>query len=179
MKTSKRKRIVLVNRELQFKLSLFGALVGLVSSIIGVLLILYPLYVFEVIRISNFLPLPVYFVIGLSILVNSGFVILFGIHITHKIVGPIYGLIRKLRQVEKGDWSVKMRSRDTDELKYLVRNYNNMIEGLQQQAKDEIFQLEKIKNLITKDSSSKDEDLIQMIESLTAKLNRKIAQKND
>lgn len=126
-----RKRIYLVNRDFQFRYTGAAVLVGLTSTLLTVITILYPLYQFEILRIPKFLPLPILGTMLAAALVNILLVGLMGVIITHKIAGPMYSMVRQFRRVENGQWYGRMHLRPDDEMKYLVRNFNEMLGGIQ------------------------------------------------
>ncbi len=42
----------------------------------------------------------------------------------------MYALVRCFRRIEVGRWAGHLKVRDSDDLKYLVRNFNQMVDGL-------------------------------------------------
>lgn len=126
------KRIYLINRDFQLRYTRLAVLVGLVSTLLTVVLILYPLFQFRILRFPDFLPKP--FLIGIvaASALNFGLVAWMGILITHRIAGPMFGLARHLRRVQDdgGRFRDEIKVRADDEMKYLVRHLNNLIEFL-------------------------------------------------
>ena len=53
-----------------------------------------------------------------------------GIFITHRIAGPMFALVRHFRVIQTGRLTPPLRVRASDELKYVVRNFNDMLEYL-------------------------------------------------
>ena len=94
------KRIYLVNRDLQLRYTYAAVLVGMVTTILTIIIILYPLYSFEILRIPKFLPLPILISMGFASMVNILIVGYFGIIITHRIAGPVYALVKGFRKVD-------------------------------------------------------------------------------
>ncbi len=124
------KRIYLVNRDFQLRYAFAAVAVAMVSTVLTAIILLYPLYTFEILRIPRFLPWPIFGVMILAVLCNLLLLLFVGVFITHKIAGPMFSLVRAFRQVEHGNWAARLVVRSDDELKYLVRNFNEMIDGL-------------------------------------------------
>lgn len=135
---ARRKRIYLVNRDFQFRYTGAAVLVGLTSTALTIFIILYPLYQFEILRIPKFLPLPILGTMFAAALINIILVGLMGVIITHKIAGPMYSMVRQFRRVENGQWYGRMGLRPDDEMKYLVRNFNEMLHGIQRQSQGDL-----------------------------------------
>ena len=128
--TRKPKRIILINRDFQLRYANAAAIVGVVSTFFSCSLLLYPLYQFKILRIPLFLPLPILVCIGFAALMNILLVAMLGVYVTHRIAGPMYSLIRMIRRVERGSWFGQVRIRKGDDLGYLVRNFNLMLESV-------------------------------------------------
>lgn len=137
-KTRKQKRIFLVNRDFQMRYTKSAVGVGLVSTALTSLIILYPLYQFEILRIPKFLPLPVLSAMVVAAVVNIGVVAFMGIMVTHKIAGPMYSLVRCFRRVAIGKYDNLMRQREGDELRFIVRNFNDMLQSLQYSTAEDL-----------------------------------------
>lgn len=135
---ARRKRIYLVNRDFQFRYTGAAILVGLTSTALTIFIILYPLYQFEILRIPKFLPLPILGTMLGAAIINIILVGLMGVIITHKIAGPMYSMVRQFRRVENGQWYGRMGLRPDDEMKYLVRNFNEMMQGIQRASQDDL-----------------------------------------
>ena len=144
------KAMVLINRDFQLKYAGAAVGVGVLSTALSVIVILYPLYVFEILRIPQFLPLPILFSMVFAALLNILMIGLVGVYVTHSIAGPMYAVVREFRKVENGDWSGAMRQRKNDDLRYLVRNYNAMMDSLRNQAEVELEDINNLKHTIDK-----------------------------
>lgn len=129
-KSLRKKKILLVNRDFQMRYTGAAVVVGIMSTVLTSVVILYPLYKFEILRIVSFLPIPVMAVMLGAVAVNVFCVGLMGIFITHKIAGPMYSMAKYFRRVEQGLWYGKLNLREGDELHYLARAINGMLEGL-------------------------------------------------
>ncbi len=139
-----RQKTYIVNRDFQFRYTLAAAVVGLVSTFLTAVVILYPLYVFEILRIPRFLPLPFMLAMGLAAILNISLIILMGIVVTHRIAGPMFSLVRGFRRVQQGIYSLPIYVRSGDEMRYVIRNFNEMLEGLQQQAREDLAIVERV-----------------------------------
>jgi hypothetical protein len=148
-KTFKQKhRIILINRDFQFRYTGAAVLVGLVSTLLTSGLILYPLYQFEILRIPRFLPLPILLVMMLAAAFNVGLIAFMGVLITHRIAGPMYSLVRQFRRVEEGRWYGQMKIREGDDMKYVVRNFNAMLEAVHHQGLRDLEELRSVQELL-------------------------------
>jgi hypothetical protein len=141
--TTKRveKRLILINRD--FQLRYVGAAVGLgiVTSLLSAVLILYPLFQFEILRIPRFLPWPILAMMIFAAILNVAVIAIVGLYITHRIAGPMFALARAFRRVESGGWRTELRVRSGDDLLYLVRNFNEMVSGIAQLASHDADEL--------------------------------------
>lgn len=162
------KRIYLINRDFQLRYAFAGAIVGIISTLLTLILILVPLYQFEILRIPAFLPLPMLTAIGFAALANVILIGFLGIFITHRIAGPMYSLVRHLRKVELGCWAGHMRIRDNDDLRYLVRNFNQMVDGLVAIGRQDLASLNEIIQLAENmtESHPASNDLLSKLRSL-------------
>lgn len=123
-------RIFLVDRAFQLKYTWAAVGMGVVSTTLTALVILYPLYTFGILRIPRFLPWPILGGMLVAVLINVLSIAFMGVMITHRIAGPVFGMIRQMRRVTMGRWIGEMKSRENDELQPLVRNLNEMVATL-------------------------------------------------
>lgn len=170
-----RKVILLVNRDLQFRYAKIGLLIGLVSTILCSLVIFYPLYKFEILRIPRFLPLPILSAMGMAVVLNLALVMFFGIIVTHRIAGPIFALSREFADVSQGIFGRTLTTRKNDDLRYLVRCFNDMSLALQNQTYDDMERisgaLEQLNKLPVDDQTQKITDhLKEFHESLAGRV---------
>ena len=135
---AKRKKLYLVNRDFQLRYTGVAVIVGFASTVLTVLLILFPLYQFEILRIPRFLPWPILAMMAVAALANIFLVGILGIFITHRIAGPMYSLVREFRKIEEGSWAGQMRQRDGDDMRYVVRNFNAMLASLTERLHQDI-----------------------------------------
>ena len=132
------KKIILINRDFQLKYTGIAAGVGVVTTGLSILVILGPLYVFEILRIPKFLPLPILSGMLVALLVNVLALSYVAVHVTHRIAGPMYSIVRHLRKIAAGRWAIPMRIRDEDELKFVVRNVNDLVSSLKDIALEDL-----------------------------------------
>lgn len=144
MKAVRRKRIFLVNRDFQLKYALSAVLVGTVTTVFTFAMLILPLYIFEIIKIAKFLPLPILATIFLASFINIATVGMAGIFLTHRIAGPMYSLVRCLRKVEAGRWGTSLKLREGDDLKYVVRNFNEMTRSLEAAVAHDVTSLDEV-----------------------------------
>ena len=137
----KNKKILLVNRDFQLRYTKAAITVAIISTVLSVAVVLYPLYTFEILRIPKFLPTPILLAMGCAVLINVGLIGFLGVLITHRLAGPIYSLTREFRKISGGIWGNQLKVRAEDDLKYLVRSYNEMSEGLAKIAEEDLAAL--------------------------------------
>lgn len=121
----------MINRDFQLRYSLAASVVGVLTTFLTSAIVLVPLYIFEIIRSVNFLPLPILTGMAVAALVNVALILGMGIFVTHRIAGPMYSLVRSFRMITEGDYTQKVNIREGDDLKYVVRNFNEMAETVQ------------------------------------------------
>ena len=163
--TSKQ-RLVLINRDFQLRYTGAAVLVGLLSTIMTTSLILYPLYQFKILRIAVFLPWPIILVMLLAAVLNVMLVGFMGILLTHKIAGPMYSLVRHFRRVEDGRWFGEMKVRDGDDLRYVVRNFNAMLDSINKASHHDLNKLHEVRSVLV----SEGEDDAEKINSALVEL---------
>lgn len=135
---SRTKRMIVVNRDLQLRYTGAAVMVGTLTTCLTTFFILLPLYVFKILVIPRFLPWPILFVMALALLMNIFSVFILGLIMTNRIAGPLYALIRAMRQMGRGDFNAHLRVRATDDLKYVIRHFNDMAASLSRLTRDDI-----------------------------------------
>ncbi len=169
-KQKHRKKIILINREFQFRYTRAAVAVGIISTILTSVLILFPLYTFEILRIPKFLPIPILGAMVFAALVNVIFVAFMGVVLTHKIAGPMYALVRHIRQVGMGQWKSFMSVREDDELKFVVRNFNDMLEELSRINEQDLDLVNQVSDKIESLPAENKEELMPILDSLKQRL---------
>ncbi len=144
----KKQRLVLINRDFQFRYTGAAVLVGLLSTVLTSSLIIYPLYSFKILRMPFFLPTPILGLIGLAAVLNISLVGFMGILMTQRVAGPMYSLVRQFRRIEEGRWYGQMRIRDGDDMRYVVRNFNAMIESIHTQSRMDSDKVRQIREVL-------------------------------
>ncbi|MEY4631108.1 MAG: hypothetical protein RIQ81_1228 [Pseudomonadota bacterium] len=135
---AKRKRMIVVNRDLQLRYTGAAVMVGGLTTILTTFFILLPLYVFKILVIPRFLPMPILAMMGLALAMNIFSVFILGLMLTNRIAGPLYSLVRAMRQTGRGDFNSHLIVRASDDLKFVIRHFNDMSAGLARLAKDDI-----------------------------------------
>lgn len=138
------KKIVLLDWDFQFRIIKLSILVGLISTAVSCFVILWPLYKFEILRIPRFLPTPILVAMIVALLTNIFSLGIMGFYLSHRISGPLYSVVRKLRLLGHGNFYGHLHLRKNDELKYLMRNVNNVTTQLSNRTKEHIEVLEGI-----------------------------------
>jgi hypothetical protein len=172
------KRIWLVNRDFQYRYTAAGVAAGLVSTSLTMALILYPLFVFKILTVGMFLPLPIIIAMVSAAVLNCVVQIFFGIILTHRIAGPMFSMMRQLRLIAMGKWRVTLRQRQGDELQPLARHLNEMSDGLVAIAKSDIQSLEEIKRSVLESQletqSESGQDAVRKFDPILASIDRLI-----
>jgi signal transduction histidine kinase len=176
-----KQRILLVNREFQLRYTGVAVLVGLLSTALTAVFILMPLYAFEILRVPRFLPTPVLLLIAIACLLNILLVAFMGVLLTHRIAGPMYSLVRQFRRVEEGQWCGQLKLRDEDELRYVVRNFNAMMDAISKVTSQDLQKLESIREALkvkgeeAGDNYGTVEPLLLEIDELIARLKSRLS----
>ncbi|MFK7873155.1 MAG: hypothetical protein AB8C84_08285 [Oligoflexales bacterium] len=132
------KSLILVDRDFQMRYTRAAIAAGVASTVLTAVLILYPLYKFEILRIPMFLPWPVLAGMSLAVLVNIGVLAMTAVYISHRVAGPMYSLVRELRRLSFENFTGRMKVRDGDELQYVIRNFNETVISLQQMTQADL-----------------------------------------
>lgn len=172
----KQKKLYLVNRDLQLRYAGAAALVGVLSTALTTTLILVPLYQFEILRIPRFLPWPVLLMMIAAAIVNVALVGLMAIHVTHRLAGPMYSLVRHIRRVEEGQWFGTLRLREGDELRYVARNFNEMLSAIQRRTEEDLAIVQSVRNSLQKGegASLNPAEAINQLEKLQSSLESRL-----
>ena len=160
------KKIILINRDFQLKYARIVVFLGLISTAFTTAVLLIPLYQFEILRIPAFLPLPILIAMGIASIGNILLVGLLGIHMTHRIAGPMYSLARSFREVELGRWYGQAKIRKNDELWYVVRNFNAMMDAISRQSNSDYSALCTIGDKL--DAMGSNPDVRNLLDALKA-----------
>lgn len=147
------KRIFLVNRDFQLRYTRIAVVVGLVSTLLTVFLILYPLFYLDILRFPAFVPLPFLLGIGVACCINFAAIAFISIHMTHRIAGPIFSLVRQMRLLQAGRWDAHLKVRTADDMKYLIRNFNELVDYMVETSRRDLIRvshaIDKLRSLNT------------------------------
>lgn len=171
-----KKKLILINRDFQFRYAGAGIAASLVASLLMASLILYPLFAFKILTSIYFLPWPFFVGIMLAVILNMLVQLVFGIVMTHRIAGPMYGMIRTIRQIGAGKWSAQVRLRTQDELQMIGRHLNEMSEQLVRAGMDDLVRIEHLSSEIARldiNQTSKD-SLTNELANLAANIKKRI-----
>jgi methyl-accepting chemotaxis protein len=137
------KKLLLINRDFQFRYTRASVAVGIVSTVLTSIVILYPLFLFKILVVPRFLPAPILAGMLVAAAVNIGMLIIFGVLISHKIAGPMFSMVRLIRKLSSGSWRSQMRLRAGDDLQLIVRNLNELSNSLVALAEKDLEIIEK------------------------------------
>jgi hypothetical protein len=166
-------RIYLVNREFQLRYTRVALAVGLVSTVMTVGLILYPLFYLDIVRFPYFVPAP--FMVGMTLaaVLNFAFVTAFGIVTTHRIAGPMFSLVRHLHLIQLGQKPTELRVREGDDLKFVVRNVNEFLDFVNQRTAADVTKLDEILATLASDDGSV--KAVSLVRELRLELEQRLA----
>lgn len=154
------KRIFLVNRDFQLRYAKAAVIVGILSTFMTAVLILYPLYVFKILVIPRFLPAPFLIAMAFAAVLNMTFIAAAGVVMTHRIAGPMYSMVRQMRRLSAGIFRSPISLRKNDDLRFLVRNYNDLVDGLVRLTESDVRQIQEIEvaieHLVNSGAAAKD-----------------------
>jgi hypothetical protein len=172
------KKILLVNRDFQFRYTGAGLAAGCVSTVITATLILYPLFAFKILTIGIFLPWPIFACMLVAVILNVLVQLIFGIVMTHKVAGPMFSIVKNIRKLGAGRWNIKMHQRPGDDLEMIVRHINELSENLVVVAKNDLETLAKIKSSVAKLSGDQNEKelLLATVDDLANSISERIAE---
>jgi methyl-accepting chemotaxis protein len=119
------RRTYLVNRDLQLKYATSAMVIGLVSTLVSAGMVLWTFYSFNIWQ-GQRLPPPVVAVVGAVLLVNFFALFIVAVVATHKVVGPMFNLLRQFQRLAHADFSAVARFRSSDEMHYVARRFNEM-----------------------------------------------------
>jgi len=168
-----RKQIFLVNRDFQLRYVRLAVTLGAGSTCLTLVLLLYPLVQFRIIRFPIFLPPPFLLAIFAAIIVNVAIIGWLGVHVTHRIAGPMFSLVRHMRGIELGGSFKSLRFRESDDLQYLARSYNSLMHALSAAEQNRLDLLSRIEgeiNQLPGDHSSS----LQSLDELRQDIKRRI-----
>ncbi|MBM3383425.1 MAG: HAMP domain-containing protein [Betaproteobacteria bacterium] len=123
------RRNYMVNRELQLKYAGSALLMGLVCSISSLAILLISFWSFGIWQ-GQRLPGMVIAAIIFAILVNLVGIMLTSILSTQRIVGPLFNLLKQFQRVSRGDFKAQAKFRANDEIHYVARRFNEMLQRL-------------------------------------------------
>ena len=162
--THQHKKTVLLDWDFQFRIIKLSILVGLVSTAVTSFVLLWPLYKFEILKIPKFLPTPIMLAMVVALLTNMLSLGLMGLYLSHRISGPLYSVVRKLRLLGHGNFFGELKLRKNDELKYLMRNINHATSQLADKTRDDISKLEQLLTEVQKLNQKMSSDELKHIE---------------
>lgn len=141
------RRQYVVNRDLQMRFARSGVIIGIVSTAVCGGMILWSFRAFNIWQ-GQRLPLPILLVIFLVLIINVSAIYIAGVLATQRIAGPLFNLMKQLQKVRGGDFTGCARFRDADEIHYVARRFNQMVEGLAERERWFLDQTSKAQNLM-------------------------------
>lgn len=153
------RRNYMVNRELQLKYAGSALVMGVVCSLSSFAILLVSFWSFGIWQ-GQRLPLPVILAIVISILVNLVGIMVTNILSTQRIVGPLFNLLKQFQRVARGDFKAHAKFRANDEIHYVARRFNEMLNRLEERDNEMFAHIEKASQ------SLKDNDHAQALDAI-------------
>lgn len=170
------RRRYVVNRDLQLRFAWSAVLVGLVSSSVSSFMILLAFWSFNIWQ-GQRLPAPVVMTIGVVMLTNVMGIYVVAVLTTQRIVGPLFNLMRQFQEVARHNLTVRAHFRKRDELQYVARRFNEMVDSLESHDRaiyGRLFTIESKLSQLLDESSDAATLRISLVET-TAELREMIA----
>jgi methyl-accepting chemotaxis protein len=136
------RRNYMVNRELQLKYAGSALIMGIVCSLSSFAILLVSFWSFGIWQ-GQRLPFPVIFAIIVSLLVNLAGIMVTNVLSTQRIVGPLFNLLKQFQRVARGDFRAHAKFRANDEIHYVARRFNEMLNRLEERDNEMFEHLEK------------------------------------
>ncbi len=185
MKFERRKRIWIVDHAFQFRYGRAALFSGLASTFLTASLILIPLWAFDFLTDVSALPPPVFVGMGFAVFFNALILGLYGTMMMHRIAGPLFRISKVLRMIGSGYWgNTKLKLRQTDEMQYLARKINEMIDEIVKisqrdlkiasEIQEKIFKIEKRHKI--KDNEEEVKQITTQIEILIKGLKARLGE---
>ena len=131
------RRQYMVNRDMQIKFAGSAVLIGMSSSMVSAGMLLWSFWVFNIWQ-GQRLPLPILVVIAVVMFFNILGIYVSALVATSRIAGPLFNLLRQFSRLSRGDFSTHAKFRESDEIHYVARRFNEMVESLASRD-EEIF----------------------------------------
>lgn len=166
------KRVFLINRDFQLPYVRLAVWLGLGSTLLTSVMILFPLFQFQILRFPNFLPPPfLWAMIGAAIL-NLLTIAGLGVVITHRIAGPMFSLGRHFRVIrEFNRFGSDLKLRDSDDMKFIVSDFNKLIAHMREMTRQDLGQLEQLRTL---QGAAKFSAALRLVEDMERELNGRL-----
>lgn len=111
---------------MQFRYARTSLGVGVGTTTVSIGLVLWSFWAFNIWQ-GQRLPGIIQAIIALALVVNLLGVFFVTIVITHRVVGPMFNLLRQFSHVSRGDFGAMARFRENDEMHYVARRFNEMV----------------------------------------------------
>ncbi|NBW81868.1 HAMP domain-containing protein [bacterium] len=162
------KRNYIVNRDLQFKFAGSALVMGLVCTISSIAILLISFYSFGIWQ-GQRLPFPVILAIGFALIVNLVGIMFASILSTQRIVGPLFNLLRQFQKVSRGDFKAHAKFRTSDEIHYVARRFNEMLERLDERENEIFVHIEQAAEALESSDAEKARELIKQARNLRSR----------
>ncbi|MFZ9520782.1 MAG: HAMP domain-containing protein [Silvanigrellaceae bacterium] len=159
------RRNYIVNRDLQFKFAGSALVMGLVCTVSSIAIVLISFYSFGIWQ-GQRLPIPVLVAIGFALIVNLVGIMFASILSTQRIVGPLFNLLRQFQKVSRGDFKAHAKFRTSDEIHYVARRFNEMLERLDERENEIFAHIEKAAEALESSDAEKARELIKQARNL-------------
>ncbi|MBZ0270518.1 HAMP domain-containing protein [bacterium] len=146
-----RRRGLLIDKKLQGKM-IGTAVVLLVAALVGFLVVGYASWstkgVISQAPAGQASSAPL---IGIAVVVLILIlaIVWYGLHFSHRIVGPVFAFNRHLNWVREGNLTRDLKLRDGDEFQSLAQSFNAMQSSLRRRVREDLEAVERVQKLVT------------------------------
>lgn len=162
------KRTYMVNRELQLKFAGSALVMGLVSTLSSIGIMLLSFYSFGIWQ-GQRLPWPVVLAIAFALLVNLVGIMMASILSTQRIVGPLFNLLKQFQRVSRGDFKAQAKFRTSDEIHYVARRFNEMLQRLDERETEIFASIEEAAEALESNDANKARESIKHARNLRSR----------
>jgi methyl-accepting chemotaxis protein len=141
------RRQYVVNREMQKRYAWSAVTIGLASSSLSAGMLLWSFWVFNIWQ-GQRLPLQVVVVIIAVLAINVMGIYLATVLSTSRIAGPLFNLLKQFSKASQGDLTARASFRKYDEIHYVARRFNDMMDKLEDRNTLALETLEQIQKCL-------------------------------
>jgi methyl-accepting chemotaxis protein len=158
-------RTYIVNRDLQLKFAGSALVMGLFCAISSLAILLISFYSFGIWQ-GQRLPWPVLMAIAFALIVNLFGIMFVSILSTQRIVGPLFNLLKQFQRVARGDFKAHAKFRTSDEIHYVARRFNEMLQRLDERETEIFTHIEQAEAALESSDLNKAKEALRQVRHL-------------